>query len=301
MSLAVVTCHFNFAGYDMPVRNLHRFIRQMDRDGISVYGIELHLAGTKPEIRNRPNWITYEVTDDNIIWQKEALMNAAEKIVPDSFKNVAFLDADIFFASPHWISDAHKALERFPVVQMFAEAIWTDRRGRPELVRPSVGRAGLDLDNWTTHPGFGWAFNREIFREFGGWYDVAPLGSGDTLLSFALTKGETPHHWIEKCYSYLGPLNHDHFDRWRERVRYAMEPHLVSFVPGKVYHEWHGDRKNRNYANRHLYIGGLDVNRHLKFTEEGYLQWSEEAPEELKANMKRYFLDRDEDGLTDSK
>lgn len=294
--LAVITAHYNFAGFDMPVRNLRRFQRQMDRYGVPVYGVELFLKGTQPSMAGVKGWDCYRVNDKAILWQKEALLNMAEKMVPAEYDIIAPIDADVEFTNPNWVRDTLLAMRHHPVVQPFTNAHWTDRRGQIIDTRAAVTRLGLDMDKWTTHPGFAWAFDRELYRSFGGWYDVAPMGAGDTLMAVALSKKPLPEKWMEHAYSYLGPKNREHFNDWKSRVRVAMQGKIFGHVPGDIIHEWHGDRINRRYHERAKWIAGYDVRLHTRRTRAGYLEWSLLAPRKLRRDMTNYFLQRDEDG-----
>lgn len=296
--LAVITCHYNWAGFDMPVRNLHRFLRQMNRYKVPVYGVELFLKGTVPEMAGNPNWRSIQVSEKAILWQKEALLNMAEKMVPEHFDIVAAIDSDVEFANTNWEADTIRAMQHHPVVQLFATAKWTDRRGKIIRARTAVTKDGLDMKDWKTHPGFAWAFTRELWKQMGGWYDVAPMGAGDTLMCVALQKKEIPKQWMEHAYSYLGPLSRAHFDKWRAGVREAMKGHAYGYVPGDLIHEWHGDLVHRNYHKRAEWIAGLNIKRHISKNSAGYLQWSLLAPKKLRADMVNYFALRQEDGET---
>lgn len=296
--LAIVTCHYNWANFDMPVRNLRRFLRQMDRYKVPVYGVELYLRDQEPEMAGQPGWKSIPVKESAILWQKEALLNMAERMVPDDFDIIAPIDADVEFANPNWHSDTLRAMQFHPIVQLFSDALWTDRRGKVCRQRASVCRLGLDMDRWTTHPGFAWAFRRDLYREMGGWYDIAPMGAGDTLLCVALQKQRLPKKWMDHAYSYLGPKNRGHFDAWMERVREAMRGHSVGYVPGQAIHEWHGDLVNRRYHERARWIEGYDAKRHIRKNRAGYLQWTWLAPAKLKNDMIAYFAQRDEDGTS---
>lgn len=296
--LCVITCHYNWANFDMPVRNLHRFMRQMDRYRVPVFGVELYLKGHVPEMSDRPNWRCIEVSEKAILWQKEALLNMAEKMVPKGYDVIAAIDADVEFSNPNWEADTLRAMQFHPVVQLFGTAKWTDRRGRIIRQRGAVTKNGLDMDKWTTHPGFAWAFTREFWRQMGGWYDVAPMGAGDTLLCVALQKQPLPDIWREHAYSYLGPQNHAHFDRWVAKVKKAIQGHAYGYVPGDLIHEWHGDLVNRRYAERAKWIEGYNIKRHVRMTKAGYLEWTFFAPAKLRKDMVNYFSLRDEDGKT---
>jgi hypothetical protein len=296
--LAVITCHYNWSQFDMPARNLHRFLRQMARYRVAVFGVELFLKGHVPEMSGDPNWRCIQVSEKAILWQKEALLNMAEKLVPPQFDVVAAIDADVEFSNVNWERDTLRAMQFHPVVQIFSTAKWTDRRGAIIRQRAAVTKDGLDMTNWTTHPGFAWAFTRELWNQMGGWYDLAPMGAGDTLLCVALQKRDLPRKWMEHAYAYLGPLNEADFDRWVAKVKDAMNGYSYGYVPGDLIHEWHGDLIHRNYHRRHEWIRGLNNKRHVRRTRAGYLEWTMWAPAKLRADMVNYFAMRDEDGKT---
>ena len=93
--LAVITAHFNWSGYRRPVLNLLRFLREMDYQGIPVYGMELHLEGTKPLMARNHRWLCLEVGPENLLWQKEPMLNRIAREVPRHIPCIAAIDADL--------------------------------------------------------------------------------------------------------------------------------------------------------------------------------------------------------------
>ena len=103
--MAVITCHFNWGGFINPVRNLHRFIRQMQIDNIPLFGVELSLTD-KFETSGIEGWKQIKVEKENVFFQKEACLNLAEKMVPKEFTKIAWIDCDLMFTNKNWYNDA---------------------------------------------------------------------------------------------------------------------------------------------------------------------------------------------------
>lgn len=283
--LAVVTCHFNFAGYTRPRQNLWRFLRQIERDGIPVYGVEVY-AESAPITRGTKNWIQIEANCNQIMWQKEAALNLAEKMVPESYSNIAWIDADVWFDRPDWANATEKSLRKNDVVQMFRNAQLTDRDGSIFMKRESVGLSCL-TQKWDTHPGFAWAMRRELWRKGNGLYPLAITGGADTLMSLTFW-GREPWEgvWI------LQGSNRLLYHQWAKNY----EGVSVGAVPMDCYHEWHGEFKNRGYSERAKALSTLDSDKHLKIGENGLMEFTSEADPDLILAMHQYYFSRREDG-----
>lgn len=289
---AVVSSHYNFAGFASPRRNLHRFLRQMAKDGIPTYGVELHLAGQTPQTTGHPGWRQVEVGPDSVLSQKEALVNAAVRSMPDGIERFAEVDADLWFDNPRWVDDTLEMLERHPCGQPFGEAVWTGRDGEVELVRASAAAAGLGLDPWLGHPGFSWAFRRQFFETVGGWYDRAILGGADLLWAAAAIGGATPGEVAQRVGIGADPSG---YLAYYDLVVSTLGESRPGFTEGRVWHEFHGSRSDRRYGQRPRIMEGMDPGRHLRLRPDGVLEWTADAPAELRRRVAGYFATRKED------
>jgi hypothetical protein len=285
--LAVVTCHYNQFGFVNPRRNLHRFLRQMERDGVMVYGAECYKPGRKPETRNYSGWKQFEMKPQNELWQKEALLNIAASRLPKEVTNIAWVDADVWFDNPNWVADTEKALEEFEVVQMFEHAIWTDMGGWMIKKMPSSGAVVLN-ERWGSHPGFAWAMRRDVWDNGGGLYPFCVSGGADTMM--ALTFTDQPFFsWVNK---HAG-INPEPFNAWAEKYRGLVR---CGVVKGGCWHEWHGDLKDRGYADKHKICAMFDQARHLTIDEYGLAAWTKQAPVAAIQGINRIIRGRREDG-----
>jgi len=287
--LAVVTCLFNIANFSRPQANLHRFLRQMKQCGVPVYGVEAklfqHVSAT--ETSTWTKWVNFNLGHrTQMVWQKEACLNAAEKLVPPEYDNIAWVDADVWFENPTWAEDTEKALEEFDVVQMFEMAHWTSKSGKVELTRPSVAKKELNA-RWSSHPGFAWAMRRSVWREGGGLYPFTVSGGCDTLMAVTFSGQK---HWRE-IEGHMG-ANPSTFHQWAEGYRGVK----LGCVPGDLYHEWHGSRTDRQYKERMELMMRVNHEEHLQLADNGLLCWTEKAPQATITSAARYFVTRKEDG-----
>lgn len=289
--LAVVTCHYNWAAYDAPARNLRRFLREMDAAGLPVYGTEIHLANRAPAIESAPRWNRHPVDASYVIWQKEAALNATVARLPESVRYVALVDADVRFDRPGWAAASIAALQTAAAVQPFSEAIWTDERGAVEFRRSAVAGAGLDR-SWRAHPGFAWVLPRDFWTHGPGLYPWCLTGAGDVALAVALACEDRDGLFDQAT----GERNQAIAAQWLRAVAAWQGEARTAAVPGRVWHEWHGSRADRRYPERHLVNAAIDVARHVELDEDGLVRWTSAAPKRVREPVAKYFSQRNEDG-----
>lgn len=287
MKLAVVTSFYSFAGFKRPVANLHRFLRQMERDGVAVFGTEAHAQSTAQQTKPYPNWKQVVVNPTTqTLWHKEALLNLTESRVPEEYDAVAWIDADVWFSNPNWVQDAESALQQHDVVQLFEEAVWTSETGVEELRRPSIGRVPLDRF-WKSHPGFAWAMRRSLWKRAGGLYPFALSGGGDSVMTIAF-QGQKLWPFL---YKHLGK-NTQPYDSWVERLGRPKLGH----IPGECWHEWHGNRQDRNYVGRSELVKNVEIGKDITLGLNGLPMWTKDADKTLIQRISQHFVTRNEDG-----
>jgi len=71
----------------------------------------------------------------------------------------------------------------------------------------------------------------------------------------------------------------------------------MSYVPGRVFHLWHGDLRNRRYGERYRVPEFLDFDpgADIAIDESGCWRWSSDKPA-LHEYVLNYFAQRREDG-----
>ena len=287
MKLAVICTYFNFVGYERPRANLQRFLRQMEREGVSVFGLEMLVPGQQAATKEFANWTRVTLNPANqLLWQKEAALNLVAKRVPAEFTHFAWCDTDIWFQNPRWVEETLDALDTHDVVQMFQFARWEGRNGDIVLARPSSACVKLD-HRWSSHTGFAWATSREFWERMGGLYDRVLSGGGDVI--FSLTFAGT-HIWSQVG-RHLG-RNRTLFDRWSEKVCGVK----VGFTRGAVIHAWHGEIDHRDYAGRRDRVLDIDAVEDIAVASNGLLKWADTVSKETIKTLADYFQARKEDG-----
>lgn len=290
--LAVISCHFNFAGYDRPRANLHRFMTRMKRDGVEVYGVEAYTAGQTPITGCYPGWRQVQVPRHAVMFQKEALLNAAERLVPECYTKLAWVDADLDFDNPDWVRETSAALDREKVVQPFDRAVWLNRAGVAEREIPSTAAIAQSTDGVEGHPGFAYAARRKLWTAHGGLFPYCITGRGDCAAAAAFFGAELSALQRNAIGDTMLSLR-----RWREWAEPVARwtGGKVGLVSGAVRHDFHGERAKRKYSQRHEALEGMDIDRDLELRPEGYLQWSAEASPVMMLSVANYFAERDED------
>jgi hypothetical protein len=301
-----ITAYFNPAGYRSRLRN-YRIFRQHLR--VPLLAVECSF-GRPFELTPADADMLIQISDGDVMWQKERLLNVAIESLPPECTAVAWLDCDIVFGDGAWPERALAALENAALVHLF--------RGRhhppPQLPPDEFDTAAIPLSatstvhlvqsgasaprlleiagnqhGWTN--GLAWAASRDLLAGH-GLYDALILGSGDrAILSAAFGCFDV----IERSVR-MDASRYRHFLAWARPFREAVGGRLGA-IEGAIFHLWHGEVADRRYHERHHGMAhlGFDPHRDIARTPGGSWRWSAEKPE-LHAYVRDYFRSRNEDG-----
>ncbi len=301
-----ITSFFNPSGYRRKYQNYRAFRRALD---VPLVAVEL-VYGVEPELSEDDAEILLQIRGQDVLWQKERLLNLGLEAVPASASAVAWLDCDVLLERPDWPVLAQESLRDHVLVQPFSEMLEAPA-GRvasgplydPEGARPcGTGiakhlredpcRASIfELGSSIRSSGLAWAARREVLDQV-GFYDACILGGGDrALVAAAIGDFDGPaRHWQ------WNPRQAAHYRPWAERF-FAAVRGRIGFVDGTLIHLWHGDAEARQYRQRLLDLAalGFDPSVDIAPGEGGCWRWGTHKPE-LHAYVKRYFQERREDG-----
>jgi hypothetical protein len=272
-----------------------QFILRMEKEkNIKLYIVELCYGDQTFILTQKNNPTHIQLRTKIPIWHKENMINVGVRMLPPSWKAMAWIDADIEFESSTWALDTLKILNGYAdIVQLFSHAVDMDKNESAMHIATSAGyqyekgstnRIGINY--W--HPGYAWACTRKAYEKMGGLYENAILGSGDNIMLFSLVGN------VEKA---LNESNHVSYKKdaimFQERVRQMR----FSYVPGVIRHYYHGTKANRRYRERWqiLIDHQYDPFLHLHKQKNGLLVPSEECPPKLLEDIMQYFKDRNED------
>ena len=105
-TLWAITSYFNPAGYQRRLANFRQF-----RERLAVPLVAVELAyGPDSQLKQG---------GQDVMWQKERLLNLALQSLPDGCKNVAALDCDVIFGTDDWPERATQALRRSVILQPY--------------------------------------------------------------------------------------------------------------------------------------------------------------------------------------
>jgi hypothetical protein len=314
--LWAITSYFNPAGFQSRRANYLRF---RDELGVPLVTAELSLDGHF-ELGPEDADILVQHRGSATLWHKESLLNSAFAALPPSVPTVAWVDCDVLFADKDWAKDAVLALKRHRIVQLFSGLCdLTDReseQGGPVAseARHRVSGRGIasliaadslpsssftprnTLDMRSSSFGIAWAANAEVLR-LHSFYDAMIIGSGDRAMACAAygnyaaaidalcLSGERASHYLSWARPFHDSINGD-----------------VGFLPGTIYHLWHGEIPDRSYKERHRALAELDfrLDRDLERDVNGFWRWRRPRPD-MEDFFRRYFQGRREDGTKSEK
>jgi hypothetical protein len=301
--LHVITTVFNPAGYASRYRLYREFAERMNTPGVQFHTVELAIADKPFAVTEEGHPRHVRVRTPQALWYKENLVNLGIRRLPEDWEYVAWIDADVQFARPDWAQETIAQLQKHPVVQMFSLLANLGPNYHPLRMHPgfvyaraqsregSLAARGANMPAWG-EPGFAWAARRQEIEAVGGILDWAIVGSGDALMSRALT-GETTRELEIK----LSPASQKALDRYQQKCTTHIRGNL-GYVEGMISHFWHGSRANRAYKARAqiLIDNAYDPATDLQRDADGLIHLSAKKPK-LARQIIAYFSSRDEDSL----
>jgi len=271
------------------------FISRMEREAnVILYVVELAYGDQGYYVTQPNNPRHLRLKGEVPLWHKENMINIGTKLLPPTWKAMAWIDADIEFEHAHWACDALKVLNGHrDVIQLFSHAVDMDKDLNAMNIFPSFGfqycknsSYGVGMNMW--HPGYAWACTRRAYDRMGGLYAESILGSGDHNMSFAFV-GQS-----EKS------LNCNVSQGYKDSIAQFQQRAVnlrLGYVPGVIRHYFHGQKKNRKYNERWqiLLDNQFDPLAHITKNKDGLLVPTPDCPPQLLKSIMEYFLERNED------
>jgi hypothetical protein len=276
------------------------FIKRMELEtDIILYNVELAYGSDKFYVTDSKNKRHLQLRGGDCvpIWHKENMINIGiRKLLPSSWKAVAWIDADVEFENVHWASDTLKILNGCKdIVQIFSHAVDMDKAQNAMSIFPSFGfqltkgrpYGGNGINMW--HPGFAWACTRRAYEKMGGLYERSVLGAGDHNMALSLIGNGEKSVNIATTQDYK-----DSVLDFESRVRGLR----LGYVPGVIRHYFHGSKKNRKYSERWKILVDCEYSpsEHMRIRKsDGLLVPTATCPPGLLAKIRNYFQERNED------
>lgn len=298
-NLYVVTPIFNPQRYKSRINLYKNFENYVNKSKAILITIEVAFGCRDFCVTSKYNPNHIQLVTNEEIWHKERMINLAIQRLPQDWKYVAWIDADITFARPDWVEETINLLQHYSVIQMFSQAI--DLSPKNEFIKLHQGIMSSYENNTlidkfgkyeTFHPGFAWAATRDSLNSLGGLIDFAILGSADRHMALSLL--EKGNNALPKNMSkgYVEQLQ-----MWEDRCKKYIKKN-VGHMPGILLHHWHGKKIDRKYKDRWkiLIENKYDPEFDIKFDTQGLHQLTDRCPK-LKYDIRKYFQSRNEDSI----
>lgn len=260
----IITCFYNPKNSPYRLRAFNAFYETIKHMNHRV--IECVIGDVGAQLTPNENITTIHTT--SLLWHKEALLNLIIKDLPEKFKYVFWVDADVLFSNKNWLIEGVEQLKTHNIIQPFEYCIHLDKFDfdipvdhekykdimLPNKINNKVWRSFsanyADNINWNSkdysthgHVGFAWAARREILDSI-ELYDHALVGGADHIIAHAAA-GQIGFDCITKAFG----ENIEEINRWSERF-HSLVKGKISYVSGGLFHIWHGDIADRQYFKR---------------------------------------------------
>jgi hypothetical protein len=278
------------------------FTKRMELEkNVTLYIVELAYGDQSFHVTEETNPRHLQLRATVPLWHKENMINVGvAKLLPADWKAFAWIDADIEFESTTWALDTLKVLNGTrDIVQLFSYSVDMDNKNNSMLLQEGIGfkysnnntKIHWDTLNTTIqkgHPGYAWAISRSAYECIGGLYEDHIIGGGDVIMAFAS---------LFKCsFPYTKVASADHKQSVLDFETKAKKLHL-GYIPGVIYHYFHGSRVNRRYDQRHeiLLNNNYSPSLHLTKNADGILIPTDKCPKSLLDAIMTHFGERNED------
>ncbi len=322
----VVTVLSNPIRYKRRYELYWKFKEFCKQAGVKLITVE-QAFGNRPFMVTTKNSFDLQVRSVEELWHKENMINmgvrhacALAESMGEEVREIAWIDADCRSARParDWFEETWHQLQHYQFVQMWEHLIDLDinyapiGEPQPGFMANYVKYGTPDPDEFRMiehlndydysgtgkifgRPGLAWAANVDAWNQVGGLIDFSILGAGDWYMAHGLV-GSLAAARSEYAY---GPYMSKLLD-WQDRAQRWIKRD-VGFVPGTVFHDFHGRKEFRFYGSRGKILNKWKFNpdTDLKYDTHGMLQletWDDRQIG-LRDGIRGYFRARNEDSI----
>jgi len=275
MDVAVGFVFFNPCKSIRMVMNYLYTKNRLETQGIPTFTLELTFNGRRPELDG-----AFQVCSDSYMFHKERMFRILETKIPEKYKKIALLDADLVYEDISWYLKTSLLLDTHDAVQCFDKCIYLGPMYDSCVrVAGNIVNGQYEFDN----PGLAWAFRRDWYTR-NGFFEYDVMGNNDTLSTATWLNRDLPSLFSKS----IGPA--------LEEYKKQIQKPRVSYTEGvEVQHLFHGSLTNRNYVNRNSLLDDVtDVRDELSLNKDGMFEWKD--PKRNKSFLE-YFRNRLDDDI----
>ncbi len=318
----VVTVLSNPVRYKRRYELYWRFKEMCAHAGVKLITVEQAFGNRQFMVTQKGDPFALQVRSVEELWHKENMINMGVKhaCTLGDVREVAWVDADCRpCRTPRdWFEETWHQLQHYEFVQMWESMLDLDVQHNvlgapmpsfaanyikygtpnPEMVNKIEAANSYHYPYGSKifgRPGLAWAANIDAWNKVGGLIDYCILGAGDWYTAHGLI-GTIKLATAE----YAGGEYQKKMFQWQERaLRWIKKD--VGYVPGTVYHDFHGKKKNRQYGSRGKILADNSYNPEIdiKMDQYGMLQletWDDRQIK-LRDQIRGYFRARNEDSI----
>jgi hypothetical protein len=297
-----VTTIYNPGNYNSRSRLYGDFRKRVEESGLPLYTVELATGDQEFSVTHSSDPYNIQLRSEHELWYKENLVNIALQRLPRRWDLIAWLDADIAFVRPDWVSATKEKLKHHSFVQMFSHVLDLGSHFEPLGVQEGFVYRYLTCEEKSRggghdiaaksigQTGYAWAARRDVLEAIGGLIENSILGSNDYFMAQALVGSVTPEMTRMPGSNYAASLM-----EWQQRCEKLIH-HDLGCVDTTIFHYWHGRRRDRGYDNRWriLVENQFDPVVDLKKNAEGLFELTNRNVA-LREAIRSYFRSRNED------
>jgi hypothetical protein len=309
--LHVIAVLSNPVGYNSRYRLFKQFQEEMRKWSVELHCVEMAFGPRAFEVTDAHNPNHVQVRSNSELWHKENLINIGFQHLPHDWQYAAWIDADVSFMNSKWVEETIHQLHHYPIVQLFQHAVDMGPKGEVMQnhmsaafqhvngVAPSTGAMeeyGGGYSKAVTgaawHPGFAWAITRDGLDKTGPLIEHGILGAGDRHMAMCWAgMGEA------SCPSGLTDSYKNLIKTYQERCNRHIQGN-IGYVPGTIYHHFHGKKKDRHYHDRWQLLVKHQFDPHTDLVKNSYGIWELAGNKPaLRDDLRMYFRQRNEDSI----
>jgi hypothetical protein len=136
--LWAINAYFNPMRYRRRLANYQTFREHLS---VPLITVELSYGAEEFDLREGEADVLIQLRGQDILWQKERLLNVGLGALPSECTKVVWLDCDVIFGEDGWAEEVNRLLDEFPLVQAFSHVHYLPR----DLPADEVGLADAEF------------------------------------------------------------------------------------------------------------------------------------------------------------
>lgn len=251
----------------------------------------------------------FALKSDQLLWQKERVINYLAEKMPDSIKYIAFIDGDVLFSDDNWVQEAKNKLDQKEnlFIQPFSDVYYLPKNhyrnhgfyshSTPSVSSQIIKSGGKNeyINTFNTknyiygNPGMCWITKKETLIN-NPLYDKCIIGGGDTLnlIRWLNLKDIENVPFVKKTKNFIKSFVDDSFKNEIKNIE-------IDYIDQPIFHLNHGDKVNRKYNERQKIFKDTNFNVSKDLVnDQGLYRYVGDNKDFLKL-IENYFKERNED------